>query len=265
MEAIVADEELVPEGEPEALDAPVEEGVETVETPEADPLAELATEMGWTPKDQFKGDPEAWKDARTYIRHGKDIQTNLSRELRAVKDTVENISRTSAAVAQHSLERQKQELTAKFNHAVEEGDNQAAFNISSQINKLDTVNIPPPPPPSAATDFAAKNQWFNSDPMATRLALETAQTYADMGKPAHEQLAAAEREVRRQYPDLFPKPRTQPAVTAPTTRAATRSNTAKGFHDMPPQAQQVAKDMVERGVIPSTDLYVTNYFAGGKQ
>ena len=51
-----------------------------------------------------------------------------------------------------------------------------------------------------------------------------------------------------------------PRVHQPGNRATAPTNRAKGFADMPAAAQKVAKDMVERGVIPSLDAYVKNYW-----
>jgi hypothetical protein len=52
-----------------------------------------------------------------------------------------------------------------------------------------------------------------------------------------------------------------PGVNAPGSRGAPPSNRQKGFGDMPKEAQDIARDMKERGVIKSTDDYVRNYFA----
>jgi hypothetical protein len=52
-----------------------------------------------------------------------------------------------------------------------------------------------------------------------------------------------------------------PGVNAPGSRGAPPSNRQKGFADMPKEAQDIARDMVERKVIKSTDDYTRNYFA----
>jgi hypothetical protein len=52
-----------------------------------------------------------------------------------------------------------------------------------------------------------------------------------------------------------------PASMLPAAGAPGPSNRQKGFADMPKEAQDIARDMVERKVIKSTDDYARNYFA----
>jgi len=32
-----------------------------------------AKAMGWSPKDEFRGDPDRWVDAETYVRRGEEF------------------------------------------------------------------------------------------------------------------------------------------------------------------------------------------------
>jgi hypothetical protein len=256
----VADEtELAPEEELETEVAPVEEA--EVET-QPDPIEGLASKLGWVPKDQFRGNPDDWKPAEDFIVAGKDIQRNLSRDVRELRGTVENMSRTSATLLEQQLARQKAELEARFNAAVEEGDPEAARTISTQIDQLATTAPAAKGPTPAGVAFAEKHSsWFNKDPEATRYAAARAQHYADQGLSDARQLQAVEKDMREIFPDLFPAPTKAPAtVTAPGSRAAGNSGRKKGFHDLPAEAQKVARDMADRGLIKIDD-YVTNYFA----
>lgn len=259
----MADEEtaLVEEGEGAT---PLEEEGQTTtaveEEAQPDPVASLATELGWVPKDQFRGESE-WVPADEFIRKGRDIQRNLSRDLREVRSTVENMSRTSAALLEQQLERQRTELEARFNAAVEEGDPEAARAVRGQIDKLETAPQAKAPPPEALAFVEKHSSWFNKDPDATAYARARCDHYAAMGMSPTGQLAAAERDVKDMFPTLFPAPtKAAAAVAAPASRTAGNSGRQKSFHDLPTEAQAVAKDMVERCGIKMED-YVANYFA----
>lgn len=228
------------------------------------PVEALAADLGWSPKDKFRGNPDDWKPADEFIRAGRDIQRNVSRELKEVRSLAENMSRTSAAIVEQQIASKRAELESKFKDAVDAGDTQAAFDTSQQINRL-SLNAPTvaPPQPPEVQDFTRRHaSWFNQNEEATAYAVNRSNHYAAQGLSPARQLAAVEQDMKKHFPDLFPAPaKAPPQVRQPPGRTATTSARAKSFHDLPAEAQKVAKDMVERGVIPSTDLYVANFFA----
>lgn len=237
-------------------------------TGEDSPYADLAKEMGWTPRDKFDGPPEAWKPADQFIRDGRDIQRETSRELKAVRSQLDTIAKTSASVVQQQVEERVNQLSVKYQKAVEDGDPATAFKLSREIdNAISTVQQPQTRAPSPeAQSFAERNaSWFNKpgNEYATSRAVEICNTLAAQGYTDHgQQLKIAEQRLRQEMPQLFGmngKP--APGVNAPGSRTAGPSNRQKGFADMPKQAQDIARDMVDRGVIKATDDYVKNYFA----
>jgi hypothetical protein len=231
-------------------------------TAEANPIEALATELGWAPKDQFRGNPDDWKPADEFIRAGREIQRNLSRDLRGVKETVANMSRTSAALLEQQLERQRAELEARFTSAVEEGDPEAARAARTQIDRLEASAPTAQAPAPEGQQFAEKHSsWFGKDREATAYAANRCDHYAKMGLSPARQLAAVEQDMKPLFPELFPAPAKQPpVVAAPGSRTAATSGRKKSFHDLPAEAQKVAKDMAERTGIKIED-YVSNYFA----
>lgn len=257
--------------EPEVKDAPAEDVVvvddsddQNVRTEEESPLEGIAREIGWTPKDQFKGDPEKWKPAEEYIRASKDINKSLSKDVRELRSTVENMSRTSATLLQQQLADRDAYWASQRAAAVEEGDNNAADYADQQRAAVqqEYARTMRPTITNEAAEFAERNRaWFQKDPLATRRAFEVTEAYAQSGAPAHEQLAAAERQIRKEFPELFSSAKQPPSVNGSGGRTAGVSGRKKGFHDMPAEAQAVAKDMVNRGSIPDTDEYVRHYFA----
>lgn len=270
----MADEELAPEGDAGSELAPGAEdpNLQTDQPPAdeggdndaPDPIADLATELGWVPKAQFRGNADDWKPADEFIRAGRDIQRNLSRDLRDVKTTVATMARTSAAIMEDRLRAQREELEGRFDQAVESGDTEAARAARTQLARLETeapATVAPPPTPEGQ-NFAQKHAvWFNKDQEATNYALARADHYAKQGLAGARQLAAVEKDMKDVFPDLFPAPAKQPAaVHRPSSRSATASNRAKTFHDLPREAQEVARGMVDRGVLPNTEAYVKSYF-----
>lgn len=251
-----APEELQPNEDELDPNAPPQE-----DEPEQPPsVEELAQQMGWVPQDQFKGPAEKWKPAHQFVLDGHDIQRTVSKELRELKSTVDVMSRTSASIVEQNIAERRRELEQAHNQAVEDGDPAEARKISQAIDRLSETSVPRPV--NGVDEWKRKNSWYEKDPLATDLALETCERLARQGFGHAEQLEAAERKVRKEFPELFNDAPAQrpPAVRAPQSRQATPPAKVKGFHDMPRAAQDTATEMAGRGVIKSVDDYVKNYW-----
>jgi hypothetical protein len=250
----VADENLALEGD----DAQVHDAAvaQTDDTPE--PIANLARDLGWTPKEEWHGEPDKWKPAEQFIVDGHEIQRSTAKELREMRQTLDAVSRTSASIVEQQLAEKRRELEQLHAQAVDEGDNQTAFKIASDIQNLRGPQKVVP----GIDDWKSKNPWFGKDRAASARAAEICDRLAAMGVPEVEQLPEVERMIRKEYPELFSdQQRAQPAsVRQPGARTAVSQSRAKGFHDMPAEAQKVAKDMVDRGVIPNVDAYTKQYW-----
>ncbi len=227
-----------------------------------DPVDTLASEMGWAPKDQFKGNPEDWKPAADFIKAGRDIQKTLSRELKDVRSTVETMSRTQGALLQQQIEERDAYWLGKRREAIQEGDEAAVEHADRQREHL-ARQVPSPhtEDPAGRTFVERHSAWWGKDTEATRYAVGRADYYAQQGVSGDRQIRAVEQDMKGIFPDLFPaaaKP--PPAVSAPASRSATPANRAKSFHDLTPAEQRVARDMADRGVIQNVDAYVKARF-----
>ncbi len=254
-EQIVAPEE--PQ-EPQPEEQPAEQPEE-----EPDPVAGIAQEMGWVPKEKFKGKEDDWKPAAEYIREGKTIQKTMARDLKDMRHQMDTMAKTSSAILAERLADERQRLVQQHQQAVEDGDPDRAWRASSRLQEMNTQEQVQTPAPEAQ-EWVERNTWFNTHPIATAMAMKVADLHAAKGQPAYKQLEAAESEVRRAYPELFGATRQDkaaPSVASPGSRSASPSNKSKGFSDMPRPAQDVARDYVDRGLIPDLESYTRNYWA----
>lgn len=235
---------------------------------EAPSIEDLASGMGWVPRDKFNGDEKEWKPAHEFIRAGKDIQRNLSRELKEVRSTLDTVAKTSAAVLSERLAEQRNDMAREYQAAVDAGDPDRAWRASQGINEIDRraheqIATRPAPAPEAL-DWTTRNSKVMSDPLAAQRAVQLCEPYARANYSAGQQLQAVEPILRREFPHLFGdggdgKP--PPGVAAPGTRMNGTARKGGTYSDMPKEAKQVADDMVDRGVIKDKEQYARNYFA----
>jgi hypothetical protein len=245
--ALVADEgaQLAPEDQQQP---PADE------TPE--PIANLARDMGWTPKDDWHGDPEKWKPAEQFIRDGRDIQQSTSRELKTVREQLERIGGVTETIIRDKVAERDAYWKTQFNQAVEDGDTEKANQLLDQRPTAQPAQQGPAP---EVTAWVAKNPWFNTDPLAASVAREV--SARNQALPVAEQLAAAEKEVKRRFPEHFaPAAKAPPATQTGAARNANPSNRQKGFADMPGESQAVARDMVKRNPSLTLEAFAKSYW-----
>lgn len=256
--------ELEPGGETvtEDVDAPVvAPEAETEAQPNdtaADPIETLARDMGWSDKTNWRGDPDAHKDAATFIRDTAKINRNLGQELKGMRETLSGVSRVTESIVADKVAERDAYWQQQHARAVEAGDSDAALEAARNL----TAPKPVAPPPPETADFMQRNAtWFQKNPLATQRAVEVTEALARAGYSVAEQLTEAEKRVKHEFPDLFPQEAKRPAsVAAPTARAATTGTREKGVNDLPPAALAVAKDFQDRHGV-SLDVFAKNYWA----
>lgn len=240
---------------------PTEEVVVEAENTEPQPISvdDLATEMGWTPQDKWKGDPEKWKPSSEFMRHTVDVNRNLSGKLKGLEDQVSNMARTSAQVAELAVARERERLMAERQEAFDVGDSDA-FNAADR--KLVTIPAVAPVAPPEAQEFVKRNAWFNQDQEATAWAINRAEELHKQGLGTARQLAIVEREAKNMFPELFEE--TPKSKAAPLNRPGNRGAAvqAKGFSTLPDDVKAAAQDYAKRGVC-TTEEYAKIYYEQG--
>ncbi len=243
-----------------------------VEKPERD-WDNDARDMGWKPKDDWHGDPEGWRDAKEFVKRGDEIFGFIKRDRDrlAEKNTRIETDRDDRLRRMESqyiglLERQKTQheadikgIAADQRKAVEEGDTTTYDALTVRREALGAPPVLPPPSTDAAKEWAQGNTWFYTDPVARAVATATAQRAADSGADVHAQTAAAEKEVRRRFPELFEQPKATVETGAQPPRPKPK---VKGVGQLPPEARAGFKECVRLGMYAEGDIekYAKSYW-----
>jgi hypothetical protein len=224
----------------------IEEGQQAPEDDTPEPIANLARDLGWTPKEEWHGDPDKWKPAEQFIRDGRDIQQTTSRELKTVREQLERIG----GVTETIIRDKEAEINARWEQriaqAAEDGDTELAVRLAKERPAPNPAQTGEDP---AVTAWRAKNPWFDADPAARVRAIEVSQRLANL--PVAEQLAAAEKIARKEFPEHFtPAAKPPPSTQTGAARNANATNRQKGFADMPADSQRIALDFEKRLGVP---------------
>lgn len=185
--------------------------VESQATPEVQQAAEA---MGWIPPKRFKGDPERFIDADTYIKRGEEVLPivreqnkrlhteidTLKRESQATKQALEKATKTleqleevHTVATQKAVEDARRQVKAQLAAASEAGDHDGVAELTDQLTKMNAavpdkqvaakpaapVEFTPPPD---LVEWNSENPWFGTNKRKTALALGIAQELRDGGE-----------------------------------------------------------------------------------
>lgn len=300
------DQELQP-GANEGIAVPGEERpVASVESePSApatsDDVETRARAQGWVPKEEFRGDPEKWRDAETFVKRGEELLPVALERSRAAERKAEELAARLAAQERETAEklarierasltalrRQKEQLEASYQHAmraaVETGDVsrydqltrdrvQALDAFETQVNE----QIAPPqrqdqpqplaPHVQATLDtWQRANEWFTRDPeLAAVATIEHGRLMRDKpGLSLEQNLAETAAYVRRRYPEKFgvTQRMATPAVESGNGRMAASVSRGKGAKDLPADVLAVAKRQVAEKLFESVDEFARDFWA----
>lgn len=253
---------------------------ETAEAPQEPTEVEtLAQGMGWAPKEEWRGDPDKWTDAATFIKTGPEIlKTSLRRQdeqLKKMGDTLEEFKGHYQNVQATEYKRAIAVVKAERRQAVEDGDVEAVDAFDGQIEELgDAIKASVPEEKREATPdddpnfknwhSRPENSWYNSDVFLTSKAdNEIAPTIAKM----FPDLIGTEgfynkvtEETKKAYPDKFGNKnrRKAPSVEG-AGELGGRSTGKQTYADLPTDAKAACKKFVDQGLMTKEE-YTKDFF-----
>lgn len=239
-------------------------------SPEARDYEAEARAMGWTPKDEFKGDEKRWIDAETFVKRGEEVLPLLKAQNKKFKQELDDLKRQMKRASEYfsrAEERGYQQALADIERrhaeAVELGDKAAADKAARDMVKLEKEFDRSAPEPTAtpeqiAAEFQAwveSNDWYATDETKTRYA----DLQASLMGPAEnwpQGRAAWFAEIERRVSTKFAE-RKPPVNAAPGARVPAKNG--KTYADLPPEAKAMCDKWVKNGIIKSRDDYVKSY------
>lgn len=119
-----------------------------------------AREIGWADKDKWRGKPEDWVDAKTFLERGRQILPIVTAHNRKLKTDLENVGGELASVkealrastaaiealqqshdedVQEQVEAARKQLKEELEAASRDGDHKAVADLTEQMTRLNTA------------------------------------------------------------------------------------------------------------------------------
>lgn len=243
-----------------------------------------AKELGWVPKDEFKGDPSRWRDAESYVKRGEEFVPFIKKQNKLLADELNKLktAHTEEVTRMGKLydglsKRLKAEyedklatLEAQREAAVSAGNVPAFKAADAKIDALKAEAVaeaktePKQDDATVESDWVAKNGWYKTDPAMFRAATDYSQMIARPDLPLKDNLAMVEAYMRENYPDKFggkkPAANGHAAVDGGSAFPTATGNRTKGWDDLPSDAKAAGERFVKDGTFKDKAAYAKAYY-----
>ena len=246
------------------------------EAPEAPQLSDdevQAQESGWVPKDQWKGDPEAWRPAKEFNERG-ELFTRIKQQSKDIQELRQAMSfLTNQQKKQYVSGYQDaiNELKGKRNQALEEGDLVAAQNLNDKIDEHKEVlksaqqalqaPVTAPQPTQTFFSWAEKNPWYTKDRKMTHFADAVGLAFKEENPGASESdmLRAVSQEIKERFAEKFPSVKSPPSPDGDGARGGSRAPAKSGYSSDESAMTSEQRDIM-RTILKTTGMTKEEYF-----
>lgn len=258
-----------------------------------------ASRKGWTPKDKFKGDPDKWVDAQTFVERGERFTKNLQREIATLKADAEANANTRKEFAKFMQERLDakdaelkdaiQQLRIQRSAATRDGDDELAIQLEDRIELLQDQRketkeagkeVLPTATPTVARDPGPNpddpvllewiedgNQWFQDDPKLQAYSIAVGEELIKNAQASKTTLARGRpfldlvrQEMEKQFPRRFAAK--ADAKNPPAVETGSRATSPTGGHtvrDLPAEDRKLMRQFIADG-LTTEEKFLENYF-----
>lgn len=209
-------------------------------------IESYARRLGWKPKEEFRGDPDKWRDAPEFVRYGESelpvlrenlrravagqerlegVVTNLTKRLTESGEVLLELQDNARNANNNAYKRMKADIEARMQRAVAEADTPAYNQAKAELDALEppvaprTKAAPAADPnggqrPAPAIDpevmlWIKDNPWFEKDPALNAYCVrEHARLLNERPDLSMQQnLAEVKRRAIIKFPEEFGNPR----------------------------------------------------------
>lgn len=245
-------------------------------------VEEKARKMGWTPKEEFRGDPAKWRDASEFLERGENMlpilrkttekqqqmierqQAELADLKKSMKEFAEYHSKTEQrayAKAYGDLKAQQMEAVAAGNTEAFKQLDEAIEDLQKEVSSKKPITVPDDEPAAdpVYTEWVSRNKWMETDKEMAAYA-EGHGVYLNKAKGLYgaDLLEEVTKAVKAKFADKFGNPRRNSAPSVEGATAVAKKG-GKTYADMPKADRETCDRMVARYGI-SKDEFVKTYF-----
>jgi len=241
-----------------------------------------AKQFGWVPQDDFKGDPEQWRDAATFLQRGKEINGFLRKDLEKIQKTLQQRDHDVQEMRETlnefrefhnaSMVQAKKtvidELRKEKVIAIEQGDGEKVLELEDKIEQVKeaaatkpaTENKTPNENDKEFYGWLKDNQWYITDQELARASVEfgAIAQLEDQDLRGRKFLDLVTEKVKEAFPEKFENPARKESKTGNSSdgRNPSTSKKKKTYNDLPQEGKIQCDKFVKQGLM-TQEQYVS--------
>lgn len=225
-------------------------------------IIEKASKMGWTPKDQFKGDPDKWRPADEFVERGENMLPIVratvkkqEKEIAELKASMKQFAEFHSKTEQRAYDKALADLKAQRAEAIASGDGETFAKVDDAIDDLkkdiearDKQSVKADDDDPVFNEWKDRNKWLD-DPKMEAFGNAAANYLRSTGETAtgSKFLEMVTKEVKAKFPEKFENPRRSAAPSVEGGTSEARKGGGKSYADMPADARAACDRMARNG------------------
>lgn len=234
----------------------VDEEVEKEDEAKPDLIESRAKLMGHSSKEEWRGSPDDWVDAKTFLDRADSAMPILRERNKKLEREFNELKERQNKLIKSMFDKEGRELKAQQKAAVKDGDTEAFEAAEKALADIDKQRdeAQPQKDDPVLTQWKEDNPWYSSDFEKHDYANRYAEFLAGTGLSGKELLDKVAAEVKTKFGKNArrEKPSDADGGTPPQKRGG------KTYEDLPADAKAVCDKHVKRGEMTKAE-YVANY------
>lgn len=240
-------------------------------------IEERAARMGWAPKDKFRGDPEKWTDAATFVENGEKSLPILRERIRSLERTnvdltksVGDFKKMSETAFDRAYKKAKVDLQNDIKVAAKAGDDKGVDTATNELADLEREKANRDAASKADPVFdgwAGQNAWYNDPELKAESEVEAFRLRRAGDKTEGiDFLDKVKDAVKKRFPEKFGNVRRQqPGAVERSSgggdESETRAGGRKGWDQLPTDAKEAGERYIKQKLYKDKAAYAAAFYA----
>lgn len=228
--------------------------------------------QGWVPKEEFRGDPAKWIDAKSFIERGETIvpimkerNERLEKDVREMRESFKEFSEFHRQTEDRAYKKALREIEQRKLTAVESADTVGYQKAELEREELEkakpTPKVEKPVELPEMQEFRKTNSWYETDQELTAEADALGVAYSKQNIPYPKILEKVQTTMKVLHPERFTNVRRDNLSSVESVSSETglpKKGNSHAYENLPGEAKKQCDKWVKSGLL-TKEQYIQDY------